>query len=158
MLLEPGLDGRLTLRDNVVEQRIVRQEAHLELGRILEELLHVIARGGAERHGHGNVADADRYVLLRVRIEIKDNAAAGVGEDRTGEAPDIALINDAVLDLPGNDAFELVDADRRVVLVQRVDAAAAGGQAVVSNQERCRRAALQSAFKVGATASASRVA
>jgi hypothetical protein len=43
------------------------------------------------------MADADRDVLLRVRIEIEDDAASSVREDRAGKAADIALLDDAVL-------------------------------------------------------------
>ena len=90
------------------------------MGRVLQQLLQVPACRLAEGNGERNMTNADAHVFLRVGIEVEDDGAAGVGEDRAAEPADIAFLHHAVLDLTGGDTLELVDADGRVVLVQSV--------------------------------------
>src|SRR6516165_9155620 len=58
------LDGFARLGKDVVDRRIVGEKADLELRRVLDELLHVLARRTDDGHPHRNVAQTDADVLL----------------------------------------------------------------------------------------------
>src|SRR5262245_51940001 len=87
MLLEPLLRSHFDFVHDVVDRRVVRHEANLELRRILQQLLHVPASGFADRNRHRDVADADAHVFLRVGIEVEHDRLAGIGEDRAAKPP-----------------------------------------------------------------------
>src|SRR5262249_55813439 len=125
------LDGFARLGNEVVDRRIVREEADLELRRGLDELLHVLTPPTHDWYRHRNMTDADADVLLRIRVEVDHDAAAGFGGNRTTEASDVALLEKPALNFGGPYVLELVHAHHREVLVQRVRATPAGRFPVV---------------------------
>ena len=95
----------LELLKRVVNTRIVRQKADLELRGIFKQLAQIPACSIGDRDHHRDMANADTHVLLRVGVEIDHDDAAGVGDDRPAEAAGIALAKEAAFKLGGEDVF-----------------------------------------------------
>jgi len=133
LLLNP-LHRTLHLRNEIVDWRIVVKDPNLELRWIFDEFLHVPPCRAGQWHGHRNVSYPCRSVFLWVGVKVHRSSASRVDRDRTAEPAPVTPLEKAILDFGGPNVFELVDADHREVLIERVDALAAGRLTIVGEQ------------------------
>src|ERR1700751_310741 len=86
------------------------------------------------------VRPSEDVVALLVRLPLgwrrgSPWPASSVDGDRTTEPAPIALLKEPILDFGRPNVFELIDADHREVLIEGVDALAAGRLAIVGEQQ-----------------------
>src|SRR5262249_3263070 len=79
-------------------------------------------------------ANANAYVFAWIRVEVHRDRTSRVDRDRTAEAAPIAPLEEAVFDFSGPNSFELVDTDHREILIECVDALAAGRRPLLVQQ------------------------